>query len=560
MRKLHIIIILLFLGSIYTSIKAQTTLGTITNASNSCSFSTTVCEGDTITLIPTDLVNYTNIRWYFSSVVPANEITGINPTAHVISVSGSTVRIVQPGGTYILTANYSTPSGCVTKNDTIVINFSPKPNLVITNPPTTCLPTTVNLTHSSITTGSTLNGGSLSYWTDASAQTTLSNPSTITTSGIYYIKATTALGCSDIKPVSVNMASTPTVSISGTDTVCSGGTTTLSASINGGNGTANYQWQQNVSGSWINIASNNPIFITPALYSDKEYRVIITQSGNSCNATSDVFTVNIASPLSVSLTIDNAAVCLNGTATFSANVAGGAGVMTYEWQNSTNNTTWADISTTATTSYSPPTNSVGTLYYRLKISASGSGCNFTTSSSTAFGVRADPSFSTQPVGFTECIGGNQVLSTIGNGGITLTYQWQRSSDNTTWIDLAGETGANFTPPSNSVHLMYYRARMMSSGSGCDANTSTVATVRVVSDPIVNITSSNNSVCQGASITLNANLIDNSNTCSLQWQSSTNGILWTNIPGQNSTTFNAPGLNNTTKYRVILNCSGDGCCN
>lgn len=43
----------------------------------------------------------------------------------------------------------------------------------------------------------------MTYWTDANATSSLSNPSVVTVAGTYYIKASNSLGCSVISPVTV---------------------------------------------------------------------------------------------------------------------------------------------------------------------------------------------------------------------------------------------------------------------------------------------------------------------------------------------------------------------
>jgi gliding motility-associated-like protein len=101
-----------------------------------------------------------------------------------------------------------TAAGCKDiKPVTVLINTTPV--LVVTNPISVCSPNTVNITASSVTTGST-GGGVLSYWNDAAATSALLSPNAITTSGTYYIQTTTAAGCKDIKPVTVTINPSPT--------------------------------------------------------------------------------------------------------------------------------------------------------------------------------------------------------------------------------------------------------------------------------------------------------------------------------------------------------------
>src|SRR5439155_934009 len=85
----------------------------------------------------------------------------------------------------------------------VVVIISGLPNVVITNPASSC--TSIDLTLPAVTAGSDA-GLTFTYWTDAAATTALANPNTVNTSGTYYIKGTTAGGCFTIKPVDITFA------------------------------------------------------------------------------------------------------------------------------------------------------------------------------------------------------------------------------------------------------------------------------------------------------------------------------------------------------------------
>ena len=115
-------------------------------------------------------------------------------------------------GTYFVTAKNAT--GCISPTTIVGINNQPiTPVLVITNPSPVCSPTTIDLTATSITAGST-GGGTLSYWTNAAATTPLLTPTSVATSGTYYIKSTVNGNCSDIQPVTVIIRTTEIITIS----------------------------------------------------------------------------------------------------------------------------------------------------------------------------------------------------------------------------------------------------------------------------------------------------------------------------------------------------------
>ena len=93
------------------------------------------------------------------------------------------------------------------------------PDVQITDPLAVCTPGTVDLSLADVTAGST-GGGTLSYWTDATATTPLVNQSAVTSSGTYYIQSESN-GCTDIEAVNVVVNQTPSFTVSGTDpSVC----------------------------------------------------------------------------------------------------------------------------------------------------------------------------------------------------------------------------------------------------------------------------------------------------------------------------------------------------
>ncbi|WP_336514476.1 gliding motility-associated C-terminal domain-containing protein [Pollutibacter soli] len=152
----------------------------------------------------------------------------INTTTGALNIAGSTP------GNYTIT--YSFSNGTCANTATASITIQDKPTLVITNPAPVCSPATVDITGAAITAGSSA-GLTLQYYTNAAGTIALSNPTSVSTSGTYYIKAVSSTGCADIKPVTVVINAAPVASISYAGSpYCTSNTTTVNVTRTGQSG------------------------------------------------------------------------------------------------------------------------------------------------------------------------------------------------------------------------------------------------------------------------------------------------------------------------------------
>ncbi len=91
-----------------------------------------------------------------------------------------------------------------------------------------------------------------------------------------------------------------------------------------------------------------------------------------------------------------------------------------------------------------------------------------------------PTITTQPVSDTYPVGATPTLQVAATGD-ALTYQWQSSTDNTTFADISNATNDTYTPPTDKAGTTYYRC-IVSSGS-C-STTSASATITIAADNTV----------------------------------------------------------------------------
>ena len=264
---------------------------------------------------------------------PAPVLTIVNPSATCGSVDITTSSVITGntnGGTLsywtnaTATTSLTTPTAVTASgtyyvkstntcgNDiqpvTVTIN-PPAPVLTIVNPSAAC--GSVNITTSSVITGNT-NGGTLSYWTNATATTSLTTPTAVTASGTYYIKSTNTCGF-DIEPVTVIVNPLPSAAgtISGSPTV-NQGQTSVAYSVPAIANATSYIWAYSGSGATF---SNTTASITINFASNATTGYLTVLGRNACGdgTVSQQFLITVNT--SVAATIWNGLGWSNGTPT-----------------------------------------------------------------------------------------------------------------------------------------------------------------------------------------------------------------------------------------------------
>ena len=378
--------------------------------------------------------------------------------------------------------------------------------------------------------------------------------------------ATDACGNSRTASQVITVISAPIVSISiDKDSVCNGAGVLLTSNLNCQTGfSQTYQWQSSLDGTtWSNVSSGGTSanYSASALTQTTYFRLLVAQS--TCSATSGTVKVEVVAPPSVSVAVSDNTVCNGGTSTLTATVTGGVGtITTYQWQESFSGSAWSTIFGATNATYTA-TALTFSKFFRVVVTQTGASCT-TTSTATQIIVVPNPSVTQQPQGFSECVGGTLSLIVTATGGTpALTYQWQTSANGTTgWTDLVDSTNASFIPNSSVTGTFYYRVKVSASGNNCAATTSNPATVIINPDPVVAVSVPTTEVCVGGRVTLTASPSGGSGTCTIQWQSSPDGVSnFTDIvPTATGNTYQTQQINAATKYRAVLICNGNGCCN
>jgi gliding motility-associated-like protein len=148
---------------------------------------------------------------------------------------------INTAGTYYI-KNSPLNSGCYAV-EPVVVNLGTPGTLNINNPSPICGNGIVDLTDVSIITGSS-GVHSFTYWNDLAATDSINDPTSVDSSGTYYIQAesTSGSGCTVIQPVIVSVTPAPTANFSFQD-ICENGTVALTDLTSSTDPITQWEWE-----------------------------------------------------------------------------------------------------------------------------------------------------------------------------------------------------------------------------------------------------------------------------------------------------------------------------
>ncbi|MDB0037905.1 T9SS type A sorting domain-containing protein, partial [bacterium] len=447
---------------------------TATNANGSDSH--TMTNYITVNAIPTVVATGTaSICAGESTIISASGATNYSWSK---GAGTSATVTVSPRSTTTYTVT-GTTNGCA-NTDQVIVTVNPSPTVIATGTSSICAGESTTISASGATNYSWNNGAG------TSATVTVSPASTTT----YTVTGITN-GCTNTDQVIVTVNPSPTVTATGTTSICTGESTTISAS-----GATSYSWNN---GAGISASA----IVSPT--STTTYTV--TGTTNGCTNTDQV-TVSV-SPVSVISvgTVSNPTTC--GTATGSIQVNGsGAGIVS-----------WTGTSSGSSNGISLPytISGLATGTYSITFMSS-SMCESNTISQSL----SDPTPPTTPVitpngPTTFCIGGTVTLTSSYATGNT----WSNSTNGSTLVVTnSGTYGVVYTDP-----------------SGCSAASAPI-TITVNTSPTV-IATGTATICAGEPTLISA--------------SGASSYAWNNGAGTNATVTVSP--TSTTTYTVTGTTNG-----
>jgi trimeric autotransporter adhesin len=302
----------------------------------------------------------------------------------------------------------------------------------------------------------------------------------------------------------------------------------------------------------------------------------VQASNNTVAAVSNVTTTTLSVAGTVS---SNQTICL-GTQPADLTLAGNTG--TIQWQSSTDNFTYTDISgaTSATLTGATIGNLSVVTYFRVVVT--NSPCGSVNSAPVTINFTAAPTFANLQFPATGNICQGSSFNTYGkvfqvgvteapgaNPSITAEFGYSSANNNPnssgwTWISTTYQGQAfnddeytnTFTPATSGTYYYTFRFRQGACewvyggyNTGFWNGTTNVNGVLIVSaTSAVGVASASQTICSGSTP---AAISIASNVGTIQWQSSSDNASFNNIGGANATTLTLGTLTATTYYRCVV---------
>jgi hypothetical protein len=339
-------------------------------------------------------------------------------------------------------------------------------------------------------------------------------------------------------------------------TVCSGtAPTQLSNVTSGANTNGGYQWQISTDNiTFTNISGANNADYQPGTITQTTYYRRLGRSnngGNVCTGTapSNVVTMTVPAIPTPGSIGSNQNICGNSIPALLTSATPGAGGSSYQWQESYDNSFWANLSGATSATYQPAALASSRYYRRLNIN---NGCPSPASNVVYINVVANPNPGTITPPASVCSGSTPDPITGDTGwfaGGTGSYRWYSSADGVTWTNT-GVTTQNYSFSGPVTVTTYFRRALLTTACAGEVFSNTV-TITPAATPTAGSIAGNQNICMDTAPALigPGTVGTGSGTITYRWESSVNGTSgWTIIAGATAASYQPPVIHSARYYR------------
>jgi hypothetical protein len=516
---------------------------------------TTICQGSSVSFsaTPTNGGAAPTYQWYSNGTA----ISG----ATASTFSSTTLAAGADAITCKMTSNLSgvTGSPATSAAVTVTVNTSVTASVSITSTTTSiCTGQSVTFTATPTNGGASptyqwYNGSTAISGATASAYST----TTLTGSPAITVKLTSDASCvstptvtSNAITVTVGNSIIPAVSITSSagSNLCSGQSTTFTATATNGGTAPTYQWYKN--GTAIGGATSSTYSASSFANNDAITCGIVSNSScaSPTTATSSAITISIVANGVPSLIIASSlgsTICTGQNVTFTATPTNGGSAPTYQWYNGS-----TAISGATSSIYSTNTITSGvTISCKMVSNSQCVSTTNATSNSLSISVSGAETPAVSIVsgsGNSICIGESVTFTaTEVNGGASPTYQWYKGG-----TAISGATSSSYTSSTlvNGASI----TTVLTSSSACASPTTATSNAITISvntggTASVSVSSSaGTSICTTQSTTLSATPVNGGASPAYQWL-----LNGSNISGATSSTYNPSAIANGYAYTVQM---------
>lgn len=509
----------------------------------------TYCVNDVATALTATAATGNTLNWYSNSTLTTKLTEAPTPAT---AAAGAT--------TYYVTQTNATD--CESVAASVIINVNPAiGNNTISADQTICY----NNIPAQLRGAGTLSGGTGQYtfqwqssadgavWTNINGATGATYSPPALTASTQFKRVAFSGNCSlSSNAVTINVQGLlGNYNIGSSQTICSNTAPELLSgqAPTGGNGTFAYQWESSLNNStWTIIPDATAADYQPAALTALTYYRRLTSSG-TCSNYSSVVTISII-PQPVANAGTDARICAE---TYQLNGNVPAAGTTGSWAQTAGP---AATIANATSAATPVTGLQKGNRYGFSWTVTNGNCTPGTAS-VKVDVLADVINTIKANNTAICPGDQVNLTTnILSGGdvpnvvnASYTFAWEISADNTNWQTLAGATTENISVKTASD--TYYR-RKVKSYNLCEFISNSIL-IKVQPPLASNQITGIKEVCisQSAGLLTGSAVTGGDGNYLYQWQSSSNGTVWTNITNATEANFTTPILSQTIYYRRMV---------